>query len=250
MSDRPTANHFAGMFCETFCESISRYSDERELFPPLEIRERARKRVLIVDHGYTGGEGEGEAIILSLVGNAAIRSSLLSYGEHGRERKEESERDRCNNRPSGPSPLEKKRPFVLFVRLSVYPSGSFISRRTHESLWPTQFFIIHPLAHCALTAAISRRSSSLPATLLRNIVCFFSHSLVLPTVRLRRRLSSLNAIDVYSLFGKARWRHLAPCHVYRSTLTLSTFFPSGTQLSFVDRFSFKKARRKKSKFEI
>lgn len=100
------------------------------------------------------------------------------------------------------------------IRLAVsYPGErTSLGRHNFSSFTPS---------HCALTAASRGRSLSL----VRNIVCFFSRSLVLPTVRLRRRLSSLNAIDVYSLFGKARWRHLAPCHVYRSTLIFSTFFP-------------------------
>lgn len=119
-------------------ESISRCSNEREsLLPALRnTRARASERVLIVDYSprIQGGR------LLFFLSSVTRRSALLPKTQRtrgDRERRREIITDRRTRLRS-----EKKQPFVLSVRLSVYPSGSFISRGTRES-WPTQFFIVH-----------------------------------------------------------------------------------------------------------
>jgi len=203
----------------------------REHLPALgNTRARARERVLIVDHG-AWATGRGEAIILSLVGNAAIRFSPETRREES-ESEREGEQDVITDRLGAPSSAWQKRPFILFVRLSVYPSGSFISKENARVSADTIFHRSPPRAPCvplppAPEASSQRRSA------------FLSRLLALTRLR-PARLSSLNAIGIYPLFGKPHRRHLASCHVYRATPRLSAFLV-GIQLPLVDRYGVKDA---------
>lgn len=208
--------------------------------------EYARERVLIVDHGYW------ERLLFFLWSVNAARSALLSHSGHGEQERDrvkerEREKERCNNRPSVPVSAREEtaiRSFRASVRLFVWQFH--IQENARES-WPTQFFIVHPLAH-SRTDRISRATlfSSCHPELLCNIASFLSGSLVLAAVRLRRHSSSLNDIDACSLYGKVRRRHLASCHVYRSTITLFTFFLHyEIQLSLNDRCGFRNDAQRK-----
>lgn len=193
----------------------------RELLPPLGIRAsesfNCRPRSMRV---------QGKAIILSLVGNAAIRSSPKTWRSG---RKRIREKDVITDLRSVFA--WKKRPFVLFVRLSVYPSGSFISSRV---LANTIFHLSsYRIAHWPLCLTIT---FSLPPLLLH--LSFATSFVLLSTVVLstvcpRCRLSFLNRIDIYSLLGKACWHYSASCHTYRLTLFIIFLVQSPTVVRLI-----------------
>lgn len=128
--------------------------------------EYARERVLIVDHGCReeGRKGGREAIILSLVGITprAIRSSLLRHGEQGREK----ERERRNNRPSGPVFSVGEETAIRSFRPSVRPSvwQFHIQKNARILLADIIFHRSSPLASlppCPLPSSCSSQHRSL-----------------------------------------------------------------------------------------